>query len=155
MELFLNKGMNWEVLLNMVSPVSIATGVQYYRLRKKQNGNVLMTDSETWFHNVYSIAGLVCRDKSTRLITNPKQMGTILQVCDTIYCWVCSQVLDFHAGVGTIFATCQWLPNGERAFDVKGFKPVGKGKSAKDLHEAFDSVLFSNETKKLYCDKCF
>lgn len=60
----------------MVQPVSISSGVQFYRLRNQTDKCLLKCDSETWFQSVYSIAGLVCRDKTIRLLSNPKTMSS-------------------------------------------------------------------------------
>ena len=60
----------------MTTPVSIAAGVQFYRLRNQGEKSLLKCDGETWFQSVYSIAGLVCRDKTTRLLSNPKHMSS-------------------------------------------------------------------------------
>ncbi len=59
----------------MITPVSISTGVQFYRIRHQAEQKLLNCDGETWFSSVYSIAGMVCRDKTTRFISNPANLG--------------------------------------------------------------------------------
>ena len=66
-----------EILLSMVNPVSISVGVQFYRVRHQRSRDLLNCDGEGWFSSVYSIAGMVCRDKMTRFVSDPKNLSNL------------------------------------------------------------------------------
>jgi hypothetical protein len=62
----------------MLNPISISAGVQFYRVRQQRARDLLNCDGEGWFSSVYSIAGMVCRDKTTRLVSDPKNMSNLI-----------------------------------------------------------------------------
>ena len=69
-----------EILVNLMNPVSISTGVQFYRVRHQRARDLLNCDGEGWFSSVYSIAGMVCRDKITRFVSDPKNLSNLVGV---------------------------------------------------------------------------
>lgn len=62
----------------MLNPISISAGVQFYRVRQQRARDLLKCDGEGWFSSVYSIAGMVCRDKTTRFVSDPKNMSNLI-----------------------------------------------------------------------------
>ena len=69
----------------MVNPISISTGVQFYRVRQQSARDLLNCDGEGWFSSVYSIAGIVCRDKTTRFVSDPKNMSNLIVVSHILF----------------------------------------------------------------------
>lgn len=130
----------------MLNPISISTGVQFYRVRQQSARDLLNCDGEGWFSSVYSIAGIVCRDKTTRFVSDPKNMSNLIVVIHILFFLVCAQILDGHAAFGMAIATSFWTKNG-RVLIPLGIKPTGSEKSSKEVHKSFASVNIFQKIK--------